>query len=198
MSPWSWYMQMMAANSPWWWRQNRVSAGKGPSTARPAAWASLTAGMMILLFFVAEHAVFAGVGVEGRHPQRHAGQPEVPVQGPGGEVEKPHQACLGDSLRHFGQGAVDGGQDHPELTPGQHHGKLGGLGLLRQKLGVARIVVPRELHGDLADGGGDQAPHLVRQGQINGREDVADHGRAGCRSGAAVLKVCGAPAGTGA
>ena len=47
------------------------------------------------LFFVAEHAVFAGVGVEGRHPQRHAGQPKVPVQGPGGEVEKPHQACLG-------------------------------------------------------------------------------------------------------
>ena len=111
--------------------------------------------------------------------------------------KEPHQAFLGDPLGHLGQGAVDGGQDHPELAPGQHHGKLRGLGLLRQKLGVARIIVARELHGNLADGRGDQARHLVRQGQINGGEDIADHGRAGSRGGAAVLQVSGRQLGQG-
>ena len=55
-----------------------------------------------LVFFVAEHAVFAGVGIEGRHPQRHPGQPEIPVQGPGGQVEKPHQAFPGYLLGNLG------------------------------------------------------------------------------------------------
>ena len=143
---------MMAANSPCWWRQNRVSAGKGPSTGQARGLGLFDRGDDDLRFFTAEHAVFAGVGVEGRHPQGHVRQAEVPVQGPGGEVEKPHQAFLGYPLGHLGQGAVDGGQDHPELAPGQHHGHLRGPGLLRQQLGVARIVVAREVHGDLADG----------------------------------------------
>ncbi len=92
---------------------------------------------------------------------------------------------------------MDGGQDHPEVAPGQHHGKLGGLGLLGQKLGMAGVVVARELHGDLADGCGDQALHPVRQGQIDGGEDIAHHGFAGGRGGAAVGKIGGSKLGQG-
>ena len=112
-------------------------------------------------------------------------------------MEEPHQAFLGDALRHCGQGAVDGGQDHPEVASGQHHGKLGGLGLLRQKLGVARIVVARQLHGNLADGRGNHSRHLLRQRQINGGEDITHHGRAGGRGGAAVFQVMGGQLGQG-
>ena len=98
MSPWSWYMQMMAANSPWLVAPEQGVGREGAFHGQARGLGLFDRGDDDSLFFVAEHAVFAGVGVEGRHPQGHAGQPEVPVQGPGGEVEKPHQAFLGDPL----------------------------------------------------------------------------------------------------
>ena len=133
-----------------------------------------------LLFFLAlaEQAVLAGVGVDATHRDPHGVDAQL-RKGVVRQCDSPADALRIDEPDRFDQTHVNGHEDHVELGRREHHGKVGGAGVLRQDLGVTGKVVPPQVQRLLVQGGGADRIDRALPGQVDGLHQIAKGGVAG-------------------
>ena len=84
-----------------------------------------------------------------------------------GDSDHFQNAVLFHPVAGFPEGNVGGHMDHSQVLVGQHHGVFLGAGVIRIDLGVAGVMVSRQVHGLLVQRVGHRGVHLFVHSQFN-------------------------------